>query len=342
MFKWNLSNYSLEDRFFIRLLYLAILVGVISLIENNIIGLPFYVNYKWMVIIVLCSIAVNSVLQHKNIVLWKNTIFFIIIFFILPYGWMIYGAYNELTMVYASLICISICFLLEKKQRIFFLIGEFLVICILLIFNDQLPLMFRNTNNSFYALDMSIQIPLTFGAMTYICINYANAWRNEHQMLEKLSKEDSLTGVYNRRFIFKYLNQLKDQKKNVQIAMIDIDNLKTINDDLGHIIGDKVICQVCQDIQCIFKEYGMIGRYGGDEFLVIIEGLGKEDCLMKLEELRKLLKNSSCYENYPITISCGLVTFKSDHDIDESLSHVDNLLYKIKNTGKDGIACEAS
>ncbi len=342
MLKWDLSNYNLEDRFFIRLLYLAIIVAVISIIGNIIIQLPFYSNYKWFVVIFISYIAALNVLQNKRILFWKNVIFFIIVFLLLPSGWMIYGAYNYLTMSYASLICIAICFLLEKKLRLFYLVSEFSVIGILFIMNEKLPIAFRNTSNATYALDLVFQIPLTFGAIACISISYANAWRKEHQMLEKLSKEDDLTGVYNRRFIFQYLDQLKSQKRDVQIAMLDMDNFKNINDELGHMAGDKVICQVCQDIQYIFKDYGIIGRYGGDEFIIIIEDLSVNECIAKLEQLRSILKNSSNYNHYPITFSCGLATFKSDSNIDETLSHADKLLYTIKHTGKDGIASKIS
>lgn len=348
----NLKSLDLEERFFIHLLYLVMIVAVISIAGNLIIGLPFHVNYKWFFMILLVPFVDRDIRAKRRYVFWHYVIFGILIFVLLPLGWMSTGGYNYLVMAYVFLICVVVCFLMEGKARTLFLISELIVVALLLGFQDQLPYLYEYKNFKMKMIDLAIQLPLSFGTLAYAAVTFSNTWRDEHRQLEDygdllrikneeleyINRRDELTGVFNRRYIFQYLGQIKAQEETIQIGMIDMDNFKYVNDQFGHLVGDQVICIVCDLIVEYIGERGIVGRYGGDEFIVILESMTLSESRHCLEIIRENLKTSQELMGYPISFSCGLTTLARDEAVDEALSRADKLLYEIKHNGKDGIA----
>jgi len=101
---------------------------------------------------------------------------------------------------------------------------------------------------------------------------------------------DSLTELWNRKKILEMLEEELNRNfrdnKPVGVIMLDIDNFKTINDTYGHLIGDKVIIEVSSRLQTKMRSYDKIGRYGGDELLLVLPGLGRKDAKNIAERLR--------------------------------------------------------
>lgn len=165
--------------------------------------------------------------------------------------------------------------------------------------------------------------------------------RKEHLKVNELKDKlyvqsitDSLTGLYNRKQIFKILNT---KKQDCTVALIDIDNFKTINDTLGYLAGDEVIKRVVQTIRQSVPESDDIGRYGGEEFLIIFSDKTFNEALAIIEEIRKNTEALAWeVEGMHTTISAG-VSPKGEATAEEVFSKVDKLVHEAKRTGKNKI-----
>ncbi len=160
--------------------------------------------------------------------------------------------------------------------------------------------------------------------------------------LKRTAELDLLTGLYNKvtteRFIAETL--LKFPKVQSALFIIDLDNFKTLNDTLGHIIGDEALQDIAKKIKALFRQSDIIGRVGGDEFFVFIQN---HDDVTQLEKKARLLcsKLRSTYSkkgsSVEISFSVGIALFPEHGDDCESLYvKADEALYGVKKAGKGG------
>jgi diguanylate cyclase (GGDEF)-like protein len=164
------------------------------------------------------------------------------------------------------------------------------------------------------------------------------------KVLEAQASTDSLTGILNRPAIFKVLRKeiarAKRNKKPVAIAMADLDGFKTINDTYGHLAGDAVLQEFTARTVSVLRPYDSVGRYGGEEFLIILPGLDEKVAKKVMERIRvKICENAISHsgKTIPLSVSTGVaVTNPSDDISSESLIYVaDQALYKAKSQGKN-------
>lgn len=150
--------------------------------------------------------------------------------------------------------------------------------------------------------------------------------------------KDGLTGLYNRSAfdvnVNNSLSVFNKENRPLSLVLFDVDNLKWINDTLGHVAGDKVLQKVAQCMKETFRKDDFIARYGGDEFAVVIPGLNEEMAREKIlrfrENFRKKRFFSSDTGDVNITVSAG-VTMAMEGDSPEDLIHrADMRMYKVK------------
>ncbi len=169
--------------------------------------------------------------------------------------------------------------------------------------------------------------------------------REEIHRLNMIAVTDELTNIFNRRYLDENLpvalRSLSNSDFSLSLIMLDIDSFKLINDTYGHLCGDYVIKEIAHLIDTYVKTFnGWTCRYGGDEFIAVIENISKE----KTYEIIDLLKNTIdstplIYNNNIIKITCSFgVSYlnKNNLSIDDELNLVDNRLYKAKKN-KDSI-----
>lgn len=161
--------------------------------------------------------------------------------------------------------------------------------------------------------------------------------------LEFLASKDSMTGIYNRRKFFELAIPIFQESKNdIFMAMIDIDHFKKVNDTYGHDVGDMVIKLATKTISSLIEQNNAIfARIGGEEFVLIFEGINKDLILELLESIRISIQNLNIdYNNHTIkfTISIGVASRISDtKSIDELLKKSDLALYEAKTTGRNKV-----
>lgn len=179
----------------------------------------------------------------------------------------------------------------------------------------------------------------------YACsyINDINDAKVENLDLQKKAELDPLTGLYNRKAIETKINYIiKEFPKNRHALMVlDIDNFKAINDNLGHLYGDALLCEIARKIKSRFRNDDLIARLGGDEYLILMKNISNNDlAIEKAKDLCKLIEGEygTGALKIKVTISVGIALYpETGESFDDLYHHGDQALYKIKNSSKNGV-----
>ena len=166
--------------------------------------------------------------------------------------------------------------------------------------------------------------------------------RKEKQLLIEKTRRDVMTGLYNKIATETLINDIILEKENDSLCafmLFDIDNFKSINDNFGHIQGDYVLSKLSDGIKMTFRSSDIIGRIGGDEFVIFIKDLPSEyHAYQKAMDILEIIENSFDIKNdkFNITTSIGIAFFNKDgKTYKELLAKADKALYAAKNCGKN-------
>jgi len=150
---------------------------------------------------------------------------------------------------------------------------------------------------------------------------------------------DPGTGLWNKRAIHEYAVEKTLENRNLYLAIMDVDDFKKVNDTYGHMFGDEVLSRVSEILQGVVDSRGAVGRFGGDEFMLVFDAVSTE------EELRRIFKTMSknlqwkykdLADSMPITTSCGVAKYPDDAaDFEELFQKADKALYIAKAKGKN-------
>ncbi len=162
-----------------------------------------------------------------------------------------------------------------------------------------------------------------------------------NQQLEKLARTDSLTQVHNRRSIqeigHEFDAESRRYKTSYSVIMLDIDYFKDVNDRHGHHIGDKVLQEVARLISEQMRETDHIGRWGGEEFVILSKLTNLEDSLNYAQRLRKAVAEHEIDPIGHITISLGVSAHASDEKFEDVVRRADKALYMAKDQGRNRV-----
>ena len=161
-----------------------------------------------------------------------------------------------------------------------------------------------------------------------------------NKLLERIYTRDSLTNLYNHKKILDIVEDQINISETFSIFMFDVDNFKQINDNYGHQIGDKALIKISETILSNVRKEDFVGRYGGEEFLIVFPRLNIEEALKISERLRREIAMIDLIEGRQITVSGGIAEF-TDESLNALISKVDRFLYKVKKSGKNGIYFKA-
>ncbi len=193
-----------------------------------------------------------------------------------------------------------------------------------------------------YLTQLSSQIATT--------INRANVYAE----ILKHATLDALTGFYNRRQLEERIKQevsnAKRQKAPLCGIMTDIDFFKGVNDTYGHAVGDLVLKTIAKVIRSQLREYDIAGRYGGEEFSILLPFTKIEEAKMVAERLRKTVENKTIdiskvnpeaeVKEISVTLSLGIYEIKDTDKDEDLLIKADKALYQAKNTGRNKVVVQ--
>lgn len=160
--------------------------------------------------------------------------------------------------------------------------------------------------------------------------------------LELMAVTDGLTGLFNHRFIFERLEEetakVARYGRPLSIIMLDIDNFKAVNDTFGHRAGDEVILSVAHAIMACIRKTDVAGRYGGEEFLVLLPETDLASAKVVAEKIRSTVAQLSFeIKDLAITISAGVAEAQQGESYEAFINRADANLYRAKRSGKNRV-----
>lgn len=174
-------------------------------------------------------------------------------------------------------------------------------------------------------------------------INEQSYVEEEHELLEKESEKrrknmedmrryadfDILTNTHSRKFIMKYMQDLKHDKVMFSIVFIDLDCLKSINDRYGHSAGDQYLRRFAETMEMVLREGDILARIGGDEFLIVMKFTDKKHAQIRMDEINQRIQDNHLHES--ISFSYGIATFELGmQDLDKLIQEADAAMYDYK------------
>jgi diguanylate cyclase (GGDEF)-like protein len=191
-----------------------------------------------------------------------------------------------------------------------------------------------------------IEMTMTFAPylmVAYLTSLLAADLKNAREGLEELSDTDDLTGLKNRRAFNNALETEFDKAirydRPLSLLMLDADDLKAVNDEFGHAVGDKLIVTIAQVVGESLRKTDVLARYGGDEFIAILTETPMERAVEVAERIRAAVENtsfSSSGKRVASTISIGVASYSKElKSRDEIMAQADQKLYQSKRNGKN-------
>ncbi|MBP1754809.1 MAG: putative response regulator pleD [Firmicutes bacterium] len=161
---------------------------------------------------------------------------------------------------------------------------------------------------------------------------------NQNSLLKNQAVIDSLTGLNNHRYIYECLEAEVQHclrgKRAFIVMILDIDHFKNINDTYGHLIGDDILKGLAAILRDNTRQTDLVGRYGGEEFLIMLSETTINEGYQVAEKIRKAVENMEFVKNIHLTISIGIEEYTGEK-ISELLTKADSKLYEAKNSGRN-------
>jgi len=182
--------------------------------------------------------------------------------------------------------------------------------------------------------------------LTFVVYIMELALYQSYSKLQKLADEDELTQTYNRHKLREVLQteieRTHRHKMSLCVGLFDIDNFKHINDTYGHNVGDAVLKHLAKVVKSSIRVNDTFGRWGGEEFLVILPHATQEEARVVCEKIRLLISQSAFEHVQTVTCSFGLCAYTPDMSFDMLINRCDKAMYQAKNQGKNCVSVFAS
>lgn len=301
--------------FFSSLIYLAVFFMSRGLYKRYGVKLNLYLSYPALSAFLLISLFTSS---STYLILYRT---FMVIILINIMGW-IYTSFKYIKSVYGKIIFYSSIY-----------------IVITMIYDWYKIITGRNM--SIHLTLVSIFI-FSISAVAFVIIEFLTLQKqmSEHKkMAESLYQKsitDGMTGTYNHEYITSLLEEVK---KQYALIIMDIDDFKQINDQYGHQFGDMIIKYVAESIKNNVRKSDIVGRYGGDEFIIILYDCPVEKAILIANNIKDTIEEpyEFNYHKLNITVSIGVYISKEGEHGSTSLSKADQALYYVKGHGKADI-----
>ena len=178
-----------------------------------------------------------------------------------------------------------------------------------------------------------------------------NYLQTELEKAKNLSQMDGLTGVYNRKAFDEYIEDMVARNdvlgKPLSMLLLDIDDFKSINDDFGHLIGDRVLLAFANKCKRAIREEDYLARYGGEEFVIVLPGATLRNASKKAKQICKSIARTQYStdeaadgRSLSITVSIGVSALNKGDTSQALMNRADKALYIAKRTGKNRVVNE--
>ena len=354
---------TLEDRIYHIVLDVAVFVTVLSLIlglvQRQPAGAVITIGVTLLFLIVIQYFTIRKP-QYSNtcriiLVFGMNLVMFPLRFFACG------GIYSGMILFY--LVGLGLCAVLLRGRL------SVIAFSCLLVFLEvttavsvYFPQLTQDITERDHLADLDSTFLLASIALFSIITLILRAYREERKRSEELMEElrslsviDTLSGLYNRRELFRRLEVMYNGEHRVRtetlatrtghyIFMVDADDFKQLNDTYGHSFGDQALVSVSKELHDLADaERGeLTARYGGEEFVSVLAAESMEEAFRRVHAVRQRIETLRWEENpsVVVTISGGLISCEEHPDLTRAMHDVDELLYKAKAGGKNRICVE--
>lgn len=167
------------------------------------------------------------------------------------------------------------------------------------------------------------------------------------QRISELASRDELTGTFNRRYLLQALaeetNRINRASGPFSICILDIDHFKSVNDTHGHQAGDEVLRSMAETVNQGLRNIDCFGRYGGEEFLLILPQTPLDGACIKAERVRQAVADmrlDAIGSGFRVSVSIGVAQFEPGESVDDTIARADRGLYLAKARGRDQVVAE--
>ncbi|WP_157982737.1 sensor domain-containing diguanylate cyclase [Pseudidiomarina aquimaris] len=229
-------------------------------------------------------------------------------------------------------------FLLGKQIGAWLTAGVFAYSIALMAYQLQQP---RQETQGLGALLNIIEVCT---ALWFLFRFYEGSRQAAYRELESLSATDKLTGLANRSKLDNLLLDVHQKRRDAEISsatvvICDIDHFKRINDEFGHLEGDRVLQALARQLKAEVGDQGVVGRWGGEEFMFIFSERDVASTVQFCEHLRTTIQNHSPSSKRALTLSFGIAQLHPQHSIEHALLCADRALYRAKQDGRNCVRC---
>ena len=327
----------------------GIALSAFGAISNMLIDLPLIaVLVPFFNLLVDVGSVAYSIITKR----WRGAafvVYFCASFVLFPFLWYTTGGTmsSSLPLVIGLGVVLAIVF--QGRLCGFFFFSTLLLYSVFILVELYHPNNFiPYPNRESWYLDVLFGFVLSFlasGGLAYFTFNRYNAAKQKTEMLmqqlEKSAITDALTGVHNRRHLMVRLDEEMrkafDSGAALALCILDIDHFKHVNDTYGHVYGDEVLIKVAATIASCLSGNEILGRYGGEEFVVVFPGCGHIEARHTAERICEALRRTEWSHGEPITVSGGISDYVKGVSYSKFLGNADANLYKAKNGGRDQI-----
>ncbi len=350
---FNYRELSYRQKLAVIYILTGLLMSSLAFVMNFFFDIPFWMNIPNLVIMLMCIIFIS--LLPEKIEKFALVIIYLFALLYIPFNYFINGGYNGASPLYFVMIIAYFALYTESmKSTIFTTILLSTIYTSIMILSFHYPnLVITYTDESSVLIDnifgvlaagISLVIVSHLTLNRYIYerdqnINLVKSLEVKNTLLEELSSIDHLTGVYQRQTFFGVLedklNLIKKTDEKISLMMIDVDHFKTINDTWGHQYGDDILKKIADTIKNSLPNNDVIGRYGGEEFIVLTKFFSEKSTFDLAERLRKRVSEITAKEKHVATISIGVTNISPNDDVKDIIFRADTNLYKAKASGRN-------
>lgn len=170
--------------------------------------------------------------------------------------------------------------------------------------------------------------------------------RRTEERIRQLSMVDEFTGLFSRNYVMQRLDEeikrAQRRETPLVVTMLDLDDFKQYNDSFGHQFGDLVLKQVSASLKANIRQYDSLGRYGGEEFLLVQPEINESEAVAMIGRLKERVQDERCYGGgieLRVTFSAGIAAWDRQATLDDMVRRADCALYSAKHAGKNQTVC---
>ena len=202
-----------------------------------------------------------------------------------------------------------------------------------------------HTNRRHVVVDFAVTVAVLLGILFFLTWTLALRLDRAQKRLKTIATTDELTGLRNRRYIMDHLDKEYQRAARtgapLSLILLDIDHFKKVNDTHGHAFGDVVLKAVAREMEGSLRSYDLLGRIGGEEFLIASPGSAIDDAVALAERIRERIKARTIANRtrtVQVTVSAGVASLsEQDTKAENLLGRADDALYQAKHRGRDQV-----